>query len=242
MGGILFSRLVVIIFFAVQLMLVNDAAAKPVIFYAISESFTEIIDKQHLISTGGERVLGINCKKDIIDEDALSNISVYTGKRGKDGKLIVTVTSADGRYTGRAEYDISADSNTWVQLDYPTQKNNWLKKMNYSSKDLGILARFEGAEAFVLTSWGPEEPPKNYSIHISVNAEQSDTQVLYLENDTIKYKSCNKLHVASTQKYDTVCEISQDIVSAEKESFGTVYLARSNGNQVAGNIEIKVDL
>ena len=236
MTKIFFRYVVAGILFVVLIFFNHNSFAEKIIYQAINDSFKEYLDKQHLISSGADRILGVSCNVDDINNITLSNISVYTGKDSKKGMLKVKITSADGRYIGTAKYTISGEAGKWLQLDYPTKEIEWLKEREYSSKDLGIVAQMEGSKDFMVASWG--DNPEDSMVQISLNAEQSSTQFLYVDDNVVKSKNCNKLNVSTTQKYDTVCEISKELISKDKP----VYLMRSNGNQVAPRIEIVIDL
>lgn len=110
------------------------------------------------VQVGGAEIVGVQAKAGTLAANT-AQLSVFLPTH-LTGMLCIAITSYDGKYQGRAEYEVSAVQAGRYRLQYPSEFRSPLAR--YRAADVGVLAELKRRcdvgvrrEAIAVASWDP---------------------------------------------------------------------------------------
>ena len=170
----------------------------------INEHLADLID---VAAPGGPRVGLVSGSLD--RQVNLSSLSVRVPASELAG-LCIGISSRDGRYAARAQYDISSATPGVYRLNFPTSHASVLTR--YLASELAVLAELaddcdtpDESTVFAVASWDPQVPQA--PIHVLLNVRDADARIyIPAEEGDGEFIDCVRFDDVNTA-FDTRCEI-----------------------------------
>ncbi|MES9971884.1 MAG: hypothetical protein ABW092_17760 [Candidatus Thiodiazotropha sp.] len=178
--------------------------------HLLKHSFIEeFIDSKEQIS--GNSTLGAIyfSEKDQVREDRLYALI----NKSTTGNLVLRINSIDGRYSSEIHYKLESPTVGWVQLEFPTQHRDFVRK--YSTSELAGLLMDINQQRLYPLRWGSDERSK--VVRLYINSERARAYFIYKENGKKRITYCKKPSRSSGFKFNSICDVPLAAISKQSK-------------------------
>ena len=191
------------------------------------------------VPVSGEIRTGILLRNDYCE--SLTNSYHVKIPDGDFDILGVEISSNDGRYNYRAEYNITNVEAGWVDLLRKTDKSIDKKLSNYKCNQLTILAwvMSEGGKQkqnFVLANWGPKLDSENVYVHL-LSENPALIYITYKDGSKPSTLPCKQMPDDSNVAYNCECEIPMTKINGSA-SIDVIQRVRRSQNRYPLSIKL----
>lgn len=166
----------------------------------------EFVDSEEQVS-GGSTVGAVYFSAD----DSIEPAALWAFFReSTDGDLTLTVSSIDGRYSGEFGYRIDVPVIGWVQLGFPTEHPDFVKK--YSIDEFAGLLTSDDSQSFYPLRWGAGS--NTDYVRLYVNSERARTFFYREDNGARKITYCASPSNTRGFKFNSVCDVPVSQIGA----------------------------
>ena len=169
-------------------------------------SMQEFVDSEEQVS-GGSTVGAVYFSAD----DSIEPAALWAYFReSTEGDLTLTVSSIDGRYSGEFGYRIDVPVIGWVQLGFPTEHPDFVKK--YTIDEFAGLLTSDDSQSFYPLRWGSGSNTDH--VRLYVNSERARTFFYREENGGRKITYCASPSNTTGFKFNSVCDVPVSQIGA----------------------------